>query len=52
MVEYQVLCRKTEFTRLIAILGEEGPENLGEMGNNRDIYSYSNREVVSFERGY
>ena len=27
-------------------------ENLGKMGNNRDIYSYSNRRVVNFEREY
>ena len=32
---------------------EEGrPENLGKMGNNRDIYCYGNRGVVNFEGEY
>ena len=32
--------------------GGEMVENLGKMGNNRDIYCYANREVVNFERAY
>ena len=32
--------------------GEGRLENLGKMGNNRDIYSYSNGGVVNFEREY
>ena len=34
------------------ILGKERPESLGKMGNNRDIYYYTNRGVVNFEREY
>ena len=32
--------------------GEGRPENLGKMGNNRDIYCYANRGVVNFKRAY
>ena len=28
------------------------PENIGKMGNNRDIYSYANLGVMNFEREY
>ena len=34
------------------ISGEERPENLGKMGNNRDIFCYANLGVVNFEREY
>ena len=35
------------------IFSREGRrENLGKMGNNRDIYCYANRGVVNFEREY
>ena len=34
------------------ILGEGHLENLGKMGNNRDIYCYANWGVVNFERSY
>ena len=34
------------------ISGEGRPENLGKMGNNRDIYCYANWGVVNFERAY
>ena len=40
------------FSREALMSGEERPENLGEMGNNRDIYCYANRGVVNFEREY
>ena len=32
--------------------GEGRPENLGKMGNNRDICCYANQEVVNFKRAY
>ena len=32
--------------------GEGQSENLGKMGNNRDIYCYANRGMVNFEREY
>ena len=32
--------------------GEGQPENLGKMGNNRDIYCYANCGVVNLERAY
>ena len=32
--------------------GEGRSENLGKIGNNKDIYCYSNRGVVNFEREY
>ena len=32
--------------------GEGRPENLGKMGNNRDIYCYASRGMVDFERAY
>ena len=40
------------FSREALILGEGRSENLGKMGNNRDIYSYAKRGVVNFEREY
>ena len=41
------------FLREALISGEGRPENLGKMGNYRDIYCYANRgEVVVFEREY
>ena len=40
------------FSREALISGEGRPENLGKMGNNRDIYCYANWEVVNFEREY
>ena len=40
------------FSREALISGEGRPENLGKMGNNRDIYCYANRGVVNFERAY
>ena len=40
------------FFREALISGEGRPENLGKMGNNRDIYCYANWEVVNFERAY
>ena len=36
-----------------ALISRKGrSENLGKMGNNRDIYCYANRGMVSFEREY
>ena len=40
------------FSREALISGEGRPENVGKMGNNRDIYCYANRGVVNFEREY
>ena len=40
------------FSRKALITGDGRPENLGKMGNNRDIYCYVNREVVNLEREY
>ena len=40
------------FFREALISGEGRPENLGKMGNNRDIYCYANLGVVNFERAY
>ena len=40
------------FSREVLISGEGRPENLGKMGNNRDIYCYANWGVVNFERAY
>ena len=40
------------FSREALISGEGWPENLGEMGNNRDIYCYANLGLVNFERPY
>ena len=34
------------------MLGEGQPEDLGKMGNNRDIYCYANWRVVNFKRAY
>ena len=38
------------FSREVLISGEGRPEDLGKMGNNREIYRYANRGVVNFER--
>ena len=40
------------FFREALISGEGRPENLGKMGNNRDIYCYANWGVVNLERAY
>ena len=40
------------FSREALISGEGRLENLGKMGNNRDIYCYANWGVVNFERAY
>ena len=40
------------FSREALISGEGQPENLGKMGNNRDIYYYANWGVAKFERAY
>ena len=40
------------FSREALILGEERPENLRKMDNNRGIYCYANRGLVNFERAY
>ena len=40
------------FSREDLISGEGRPENLGKMGNNRDIYCYANWGVMNFERAY
>ena len=40
------------FSREALISGEGQLENLGKMGNNRDIYCYANWRVVNFERAY
>ena len=40
------------FSREALISREGRPENLGKMGNNRDIYCYATRRVVNFERAY
>ena len=40
------------FSREALISGEGQLENLGKMGNNRDIYCYANWGVVNFERTY
>ena len=40
------------FSREALISEERRPENLGKMGNNRDIYCYANWEVVNFKRAY
>ena len=47
-------CKNIIFSRETLISGEERPENLGKMGNNRDICCYSNRGggVVNVERQY
>ena len=39
-------------SREVLISGEGRPENLGKMGNNRDIYCYANWRVVNLERAY
>ena len=40
------------FSREALISGEGWPENLGKMGNNKDIYCYANCSVMNFERSY
>ena len=40
------------FFREVLISGEGWPENLGKMGNNRDIYCYANWGVVNLERAF
>ena len=40
------------FSREALISGEGREENLGKMGNNRDIYYYANWGMVNFERAY
>ena len=40
------------FSMEALISGEGRLENLGKMGNNRDIHSYANWGVVNFEREY
>ena len=40
------------FSREALISREGRPENLGKMGNNRDIYCYANWGAVNFERAY
>ena len=40
------------FPREALISGEGRPENLGKMGNSRDIYCYANWGVVNFKRAY
>ena len=40
------------FSREALISGDGWPENLGKMGNNRDIYCYANWGVVNFKRAY
>ena len=40
------------FSREALISGEGRPENLGKMGNSRDIYCYANWGVVNLERAY
>ena len=40
------------FFREVLISGKGRPENLGKMGNNRDIYCYANWGVVNLERAY
>ena len=40
------------FSREALISREGWPENLGKMGNNRDICCYANWGLVNFERAY
>ena len=40
------------FSRDALISGEGRRENLGKIGNNRDIYCYANWGMVNFERAY
>ena len=44
--------KNINFSRETLIFGEGRPENLGKMGNNRDIYCYANWRVVNFKRVY
>ena len=41
-----------DFSREALISGKGRSENLGKMGNNRDIYCYANRGVVNIKREY
>ena len=43
---------KNIFSMEALISGEGRQENLGKMGNNRDIYCYANRGMVNLEREY
>ena len=43
---------KNIFFQEALILGEERPENVRKMGNNRDIYCYANWGVDNFKREY
>ena len=44
---------KNNFFSREALISKEGrSENLGKIGNNRDIYWYANRRVVNFEGEY
>ena len=43
---------KKFFPKEALISGEGRSENLGKMGNNRDICCYANRRLVNFEREY
>ena len=40
------------FSREALISGEGRSENLGKMGNSRNIYCYANRRTLNFEREY
>ena len=44
--------KNIKFSREALISGEGRQENLGKMGNNRDIYCYANLGVVNFKRAY
>ena len=44
--------KNINFSREALISGEGRPENLGKMGNNKDIYCYANRGVLNFKRAY
>ena len=44
--------KNINFFQEALISGEGRPENLGKMGNNRDIYCYANWGVVNLERAY
>ena len=44
--------KNNTFSREALISGEGRPENLGKMGNNRDIYCCATWGMVNFERAY
>ena len=44
--------QKYDFSREALISGEGRSENLGKIGNNRDIHCYANWGVVKFKREY